>query len=142
MHRPSPISARRHADLARRLIAACGGLEESASACRIGVSTLSTYQNPREAATMPADVVVDLEAYCGDAIYSRAMCEARPSEPVSGDALAETHDVVCAASALLPAVMDMLAGKPGARARFADAVAKLDAEVDDVEAIASAGGAS
>lgn len=132
------MTPRKHARLAHQLIAACGGLDEAAAACRVGKSTLSTYQNPQETATMPADVMADLEAYCGEPIYSREIAESRPSAPVAGNALTETHEVVQAAAALLPLVSDMIVGKPGARAAYEAAVAKLVEEVDDVEAIASA----
>ncbi|MDO1560400.1 hypothetical protein Q0812_13275 [Brevundimonas sp. 2R-24] len=130
------MNARRHARLARELIDACGGLDEAAAACRVGKSSLSDYQNACLTAFMPADVIADLEGYCGQAIYSATLAEARPSAPIAGDALTETHEVVQAAAALLPLCTDLLAGKPGAVVRFQEAVSKLNAEVDDVEAIA------
>lgn len=129
------MNSRRHARLAHDLIAACGGLEEAAAACRVGKSTLSDYQNACLTAFMPADVICDLEAYCGEAIYSRAMVESRPSEPTRGDVMVETHEAVQAAAALLPLALAMQQGKPGARKAFEDAVAKLQSEVDDVEAL-------
>lgn len=132
------MNNRRHASLAKQLIDKCGGLDEAAGECRVGRSNLSDYQNPHKASTMPADVIHDLEAYCGEPVYSRCLFEARPAEPVAGNALVETHEVVTAATALLPLVMEMVAGKPGARAKFQAAVAKLADEVEDVEAIADA----
>lgn len=135
------LTPRRHASLARRLIDACGGLDEATAACRVGKSTLSTYQNPAETAFMPADVMADLESYCGEPIYSRALFEARPGDPMAGDALVETHEAVQAATDLLPLALAMRAGKPGARAAYEAAVAKLVDEVDDLEAIAAASGA-
>lgn len=132
------MTPRNHARLARRLIDACGGLAEASEACGVSKSVLSTYQNPNEPATMSARVMADLEAYCGEPIYSREIAESRPSAPVAGNALTETHEVVQAAAALLPLAVDMIAGKPGARAAYEAAVAKLVEEVDDVEAIASA----
>jgi hypothetical protein len=132
------MNARKHTRLAKTLIDACGGLEEAASACRLNKSRLSDFQNPNSGSFMPADVIVDLEAYCGEPLYSREIFESRPSEPVAGNALVETHEVVTAASALLPLVMEMVAGKPGARAAFQAAVTKLSEEVEDVEAIADA----
>ncbi|MDP1875662.1 phage regulatory CII family protein [Phenylobacterium sp.] len=62
-----------HAMHARRLIAACGGLDESAGVCRVQKSQLSDYQSPHVEAFMPADVMADLEAYAGEPIYSRAL---------------------------------------------------------------------
>lgn len=132
------MNARKHTRLAKQLIDACGGLEEAASACRLNKSRLSDFQNPNSGSFMPADVITDLEAYCGEPVYSREMFEARPAEPIAGNALQETHEVVSAASALLGPVMDMIAGKAGARAAFQAAVAKLADEVEDVEAIADA----
>jgi hypothetical protein len=129
------MNSRRHARLAHDLIAACGGLEEAALACRVGKSALSDYQNSCLTAFMPADVIVDLEAYCGDALYSRAIMEARPSEPTRGDVMVETHEAVQAAAALLPLALAMQQGRPGSRKAFEDAVAKLQSEVADVEAL-------
>lgn len=126
----------RHASLARQLIERCGDLDEAARECRVGRSNLSDYQNPHKPLTMPADVIFALEAYCGEPIYSRALFEARPGEPVAGEVLGETHDVAMAAAALLPLAMDVKAGKPGALDRYRSAVAHLVDEVDDVEAIA------
>lgn len=69
-HRPA-ISSREHARLASDLIDACGGLAESARACRVSEGVLSTYQNPnRPECNMPADVMADLERHCGKPIYS------------------------------------------------------------------------
>lgn len=129
------MNSRRHANLAKQLINACGGLEEAAAACRVGKSSLSDYQLPQISAFMPADVMADLEGYCGEPIYSRAIAESRPSEPTAGDVLTETHEAVQAAAALLPLAMAVKAGKPGARAAFEAAVAKLADEVDDIEDI-------
>ena len=72
------MNRRQHARLARQLIEACGGLVESSGVCRIGKSQLGDCQNPHGEAYLPADVIFDLEAYCGKPIYSRAMFEARP----------------------------------------------------------------
>jgi hypothetical protein len=129
------MNARRHARLASDLIAACGGLEEAAAACRVGKSSLSDYQNAVLTAFMPADVIDDLQAYCGDALYSRALTEERPSEPTRGDVMVETHEAVQAAAALLPLALAVQQGKPGAKRAFEDAVARLQSEVDDVEAL-------
>ena len=79
------MNAREHARLARSLIAACGGLEEASRACRVSRSVLSTYQQPTASATMPADVVCDLEAYCGAPIYSRALAARFDERTAGGD---------------------------------------------------------
>lgn len=131
------MNSRRHASLARQLIDACGSLDEAARECRVGKSTLSDYQNVAETATMPADVMADLEAYCGEPIYSSAIADCRPHKPAVADALTETHETVQAAAALLPLAVAMKTGCPKARAAFEVAVDKLVAEVADVQAIAN-----
>lgn len=60
------------------LIAACGGLEEAAGACRVRKSALADYQAPGGEGFMPADVIAALEAHCGQPIYSRALFEGLP----------------------------------------------------------------
>ncbi|MCX7585041.1 hypothetical protein [Phenylobacterium sp. 58.2.17] len=72
------MNRRQHARLARQLIEACGGLVEASGACRVGKSQLGECQNPHGDSYLPADVIFDLEAYCGKPIYSRALFEARP----------------------------------------------------------------
>ncbi len=73
------MNAKRHALLARQLIAACDGLTEAAENCRVETSSLSRFCDPSSGHFMPADVMSDLEQYCGVPIYSRAMAEGRPS---------------------------------------------------------------
>lgn len=73
------MNPRQHALLARQLIEACGTLDEAVQACRVSKSVLSGYQTPGAGAFMPADVIADLEAYCGEPVYSRALFEARPA---------------------------------------------------------------
>jgi hypothetical protein len=77
------VNRRAHALAARRLIAACGGLIEAAAACRVGKSQLADYQAAEGLGFMPADVMADLEAYCGSPIYSRMLVEARPAGPLT-----------------------------------------------------------
>lgn len=75
----------RHAYLAKLLIKACGGLIEAAAACRVEKTQLGYFQDaervqdPDRCQFMPADVIADLEAYCGQALYSKELFEARPS---------------------------------------------------------------
>ncbi len=97
------MNAMRHALLARQLIAACGGLAEAASACRLGRASLSRIQDPRAAQYMPADAIADLEAYCGEPIYSRAMTAARPGQATAETVMAEACDTVAAAAEMLQA---------------------------------------
>ena len=72
------MNGRQHALYARSLIERSGGLAEAAGVCRVSKSVLSAYQTPDSGAFMPMDVVADLEAYCGDPLYSRAVMETRP----------------------------------------------------------------
>lgn len=85
------MNRRKHAMLARMLIAACGTLAEAsvATARRISVAQLSDYQSATGESFMPADVIADLEAYCGEPLYSRALFEARPDSAAARDLVAE-----------------------------------------------------
>lgn len=73
-----------HALLARELIAACGGLDEAAGACRLKKSRLSECQVPGSGAFLPIDAVCELEAYCGRPLVSQAMVDARPAAAEPG----------------------------------------------------------
>lgn len=73
------VTTRMHASWARQLIAACGGLDEAATACRLKKSRLSQCQDPDADGVLPADVITDLEGYCGSPVYSQRMAEHRPS---------------------------------------------------------------
>jgi hypothetical protein len=85
------MSPRKHALLARALIDACDGVEDAERACRVGQSQLYNYCSPNHPATMPVDVIAELEDYCGQAIYSRALANrnggATPSQDIVIDAL-------------------------------------------------------
>jgi hypothetical protein len=83
------MNSRQHALLARTLIDACGGLIEAAAACRACKSVLSGYQTLDSGHFMRADIIADLEEYCGEPIYSRALFEARPSAAEARDLVAE-----------------------------------------------------
>ena len=95
------MNPRQHALLARTLIERCGGLEEAAKACRVGKSVLSQSQTAGSGCFMAADVIADLEAYCGEPIYSRALVENRPCASMSADVMREACDVVEASADLL-----------------------------------------
>ncbi|MCA6311658.1 hypothetical protein [Phenylobacterium sp.] len=94
------MNRRAHALAARRLIAACGGLVEAAAACRVGKTQLADYQAADGDGFMPADVMADLEAYCGAPAYSRMLVEARPCGPDSQDLAREACDAAEAAGRL------------------------------------------
>jgi hypothetical protein len=143
------MNRRKHAMLARMLIAACGTLAEASRATErnISVPQLSDYQSATGESYMPADVIADLELYCGEPIYSRALFETRPE-------CAEARDLVneaCEAAegvALLQREVRLAAvdGKitPAERTRLqrrhAEAMQEL-AEVGDVLERAAQGGA-
>lgn len=77
------MDARHHAHLARQLLRECGGADEVArlKITRLqSASRLHQFKDPRAGCFMPADVIADLEDYCGEPIYSRALLEARPHQ--------------------------------------------------------------
>lgn len=94
------MNPREHARMARMLIDACNGLDEAAAACRVSKSKLSDYQNPHVGLFMPADVMCDLERYCGRAIYSAAIFDRVQPGVVSADLEAVTCDLSEAGSEL------------------------------------------
>lgn len=132
------MTRREHCLHARRLIEACGGPVEAATACRLGAPALSRACNPESDQFLPADVMADLEAYCGQPIYSRALFEARPSAAISADLLTEGCEAAESAADLQREIR--LAVKDGVitpseqrrlARRHADAKAQLE-EVGDL----------
>lgn len=95
------MTPRRHSQLARDLIKACGGVSESAKACRLGTSQLSNAQNANQDAILPLDVVIDLEKYCGRPIYSSAMVDACGDLSADGDLIGDAIDLNAKAAAFL-----------------------------------------
>ena len=98
----------------RRLIEACGGLDEASRACAEGcrpysVPHLSRCQNPATPDLAPIDVVACLEAYCGQPIVSRALMEARPDAPAVGDVRDEATEVTESAASLQRRIREALA---------------------------------
>lgn len=92
------MNARQHALIARALIDACGGVDEATSALerlpsKRGRTQLYKYRDAGSACFMPADVIADLEAYCGKPIYSQILFEARPSRPDASCLIKEACDV-------------------------------------------------
>lgn len=117
------MNARHHARLARNLIAACGGLEEAAGACRLKKSRLSTCQDPHSGSFLPVDVLADLEAHCGEPIYSRALFEARPGGEAAEELVAEacqTTEVAAALQGLVRSLGAKRLGEAGRRQALAD----------------------
>jgi len=117
-----PISIREHARLAKRLIKACGGGAEAERACGLSDTTLSRYSTG--AAVMPADVIANLENYCGQPIYSGALFDLF-------DRAVATEDLRNAAQELTEAAAVM---QRCAREALADG--KLTPrEIDDIAAV-------
>jgi len=92
------MDALRHADLARQLIAACGGVDhiisQEPAICRVGRTLLYDYGSDTILdAFMPADVIAQLEEYCGEPIYSRALVENRPSAVMAKTLMTEASEM-------------------------------------------------
>ncbi len=104
------MNSLRHAWLARRLIEMCGGVRAAAEACRLNKSRLSECQAPGSGVYLPIDVVADLEAYCGEPVYSRELVAARPSRP-DGAAPAEEACALTEASAEVQALVRRLSSR-------------------------------
>jgi len=136
------LNRRRHAMLARQLLEACGTLAEAsaATARRISVPQLSDYQSPHGESFMPADVMADLEAYCGKPLYSRALFEARPDVAEALDLVAEACEAAEGVTDLQRAVR--LAASdgvitPAERTRLERQHAKATEELRDVGLVLS-----
>ena len=123
------------------LIDACGGLRVAADVCRLGKSRLSEISVPGGAHFMPADVIADLEAYCGRPIYSQAPVEARPGYAESQGLLTEACETTEQA-AELQRLARGLAGRPLDRASREQLLAdadKLEAHIRAIRATATGG---
>jgi hypothetical protein len=123
------VNPLRHAQLARMLIAACGGLDDASGACAVNVSRLSEYQSPGAGAFMRADVIADLEAYCGQAVYSGALAAERPAPIAVADLMSEA----CAAAESAVALQAEVRGDLAARGSITPAQARtLVAHIEGV----------
>lgn len=138
------MDAKRHAWLARRLIERCGGLRQAATLCRLNFSRLSDFQNPNvEGGFMPADVIADLEAYCGQPVYSQALIDHCPGGVAAGAVLDEACDTVEAAAALMAAARAAAADGRLSRAerdRLEQLMTRLEAEARQLRVALEGGG--
>jgi hypothetical protein len=139
-------SQRQHAQWARALIAACGGLEEAAGVCRLSKSQLARCQDGASADCLPVDVVADLELYCGQPVISSALvalAEARRASHAIGALMDEACDASEAAVALQSlaraAARDGILSEQERRA-LTGAAAKVARELADVVAVLGGGG--
>lgn len=138
-------SGRQHASWARLLIKACGGLDESSRACRLSVSQLSRCQDGNDPSVLPVDVIADLELYCGQAIYSRALVsllEGAASQTIAADLVSECCDVGEAGAELQSAVRR--AARDGKlseveRRAICEKASALRKELADVDRLLAAG---
>ena len=121
----------------KQLIKACGGLEEASRVCAedcrpYSVSQLGRCQNVNEPDFLPCDIILCLEAYCGEPIVTRAMAEARPAAVAAGEFRDELSDVIEGGAALSGrwrAIMADCRLDPGERMEM---TAGLDALMDEV----------
>lgn len=121
----------------RQLIDRCGGLEEASRACRescrpYSVPHLSRCQVPTAPDYLPIDIVLCLEAYCGEPVITGAMAEARPSGVVAGELRDELSDVVEGGAALLARWRAMMADNTLDAAERAEMRLGLQALADEV----------
>lgn len=127
------MNARTHARLARNLIAACGGLEEAAGACRLKRSRLSQCCDPGGGAWLTADAIADLEAHCGEPIYSRTLFEAQAATVAARSLV----DEACDASEIA-ALIQSLARRIGKRGPGEAARRRLAADLAELQGHARA----
>lgn len=131
------MNAKRHALLARQLIAACDGLAKAAENCRVGTSSLSRFCKASSGHFMPADVMADLEQYCGEPLYSRALAEGRPSVIETESLLDEACETTEVSAKLQNVVRLALKDKvvsAAERAQIAAALVEFDDQARELRA--------
>ncbi|WP_426036461.1 hypothetical protein [Brevundimonas sp. DC300-4] len=121
----------------KQLIKACGGLEEASRACAescrpYSVPHLSRCQVATAPDYLPIDIVLCLEAYCGEPIVTGAMCEARPSAVVAGNLRDELSDVVEGGAPLLGRYRAVMADRRLDARERADFSVALDDLVEEI----------
>lgn len=97
------LNDRQLAATARKLINACGGLDEASRACGVAgrpysVAQLSRCQTAGAGCFLPSHIIACLEDYCGDSIFGRAFVEARPSAVEIDCAMTEAAETTEAAA--------------------------------------------
>jgi hypothetical protein len=88
------------AQLTHQLYAEHGGLDGSSRACRLKKTRLAECQDHTSGASLPVDVVNQLELACGKPIISRALMEDCPLASRPDDLTAEACGTVEAAAGL------------------------------------------
>jgi len=128
------MTPRRLKMLTRWLVAECGGLEEAARACRVSVPSLSRYQTSGNDHFLPLDALADLEAYCGKAVVSRELVEARPSNR-EAIALRDAGDeVILKGADAMRAIREALSDGKLDEAERASIAASLEAVIEAAKA--------
>lgn len=125
------LSIREHSHLARTLIAACGGLDESATHCRVSKSKLSDYSNPNVTLFTPADVIADLENYCGIPVYSRALFGRFDDARHAGDLRSAVYELTETAATLQGRVREALANNVLTQAELKE-ITDIERQTEDV----------
>lgn len=132
----------------KALVKACGGLDAAVEACRaaeevgegrsVSASQISRCCVPTDPNYAPIDLVMVLEAFCGEPIVSRALVEARPALATAGDIRDEVSEATEAVAALQGVVRRALSGDNRIQAHEAreilDGVEKGMGELRDVAA--------
>ena len=131
------MTPRKHAALARCLIKACGGLVEAAENCRLSKSTLANAQNVNHDYYLPIGVIADLEVYCAEPVYSRALVDASGAQVGDGDIVGDAVDLTVKSASLNARVHQaLLDGKlsPRERSTLLNAAAQLRSALNAFEA--------
>jgi hypothetical protein len=130
-----PVNRRQHAALTRQLIGGAGGIDEAARQCRLKRTRLAECCDPKGAAYLPADVINDLELYVGEAVYSAALADDRPTRR-DAEALADEACDTAEEAAQLQRLVRLLTKKgrlsPREKLEVVTEALKLRGEVDGI----------
>jgi len=140
----SAMTNARHAELARLLYAACGGVPKivAEEACRLDKTRLYEFGDETADAYMPADVMADLEGYAGEPIYSRGLAEHRPWEAQAAELLTEAMETTELSARLMGLVREATADKhvdAQERRRILQGITELEQQLREIRAAADRG---
>ena len=119
------LNQRQQVSAIKRLIKACGGLEEAARALQgterpYSVAQLSRCQTVSSGCTIPLSVIALLEEYCGESIIGQALLDARPTEAEIGNLMNEAAETTEAAAGFQAKVRRAIADGTVSAAEQAD----------------------
>jgi hypothetical protein len=116
------VDAKEHAWLARQLIDACGGPRKAAEISgKVRKSRMAQFQDPHSGAIMTMDIVLALETYAAEPIYTRAVMAARAkADGECGASLAEEACDLTEAAASLQRLSRAVTSDGGFAVAFAD----------------------